>query len=71
MFILVLKEVYADSAPTLDSFRSGNSVPFIGSMRSLRYFSHLAQFCTTFVMSWEIPGHHTEEAAFARVLVIP
>lgn len=64
MFILVLKEVYTNSAP-------GNSVPFIGSMCSLWYFSHMAQFRTTLVMSWEIPGHHTEEAAFARVLVIP
>lgn len=30
-----------------------------------------AQFCNTFEMCWEIPGHHSEGAVFARVLVIP
>ena len=67
MFILVLKE----STPTLLHGRSGNSVPYIGSMRSLRYFSHVAQFSTTFEMFWEIPGRHSEGAVFASVLVIP
>ena len=66
MFILVLKEVYADSAP-----RSiGKFSTFISSMRSLLNFPYMAQFCIV-LMSWKIQGHYTKEAAFVRVLVIP
>ena len=57
--------------PTLAQGLSGNSVPFIGLMRSLRYLSQVAQFCTTFVITWLIPGHQTEETALARALVTP
>ena len=48
------------SAPTRDQGLSGNSVPFIGSTLSRRYFSQTTQF----LMSLDSPGHHTDELAF-------
>ena len=59
------------SAPTRDQGLSGNSVPFIGSTLSRRYFSQATQFFTVFSMSLDSPGHHTDELAFSRVFVIP